>query len=389
MPQARSSTACYAPQLCAGATRSMWCGYPRRGRRGDMMNVSMWAKAVKVIPRVSKEEWNALDVISRWLIATRSAVLVMTFISAAIAGLLSARDGRFDLLLWVLVTIGLLFAHATNNLVNDFTDHLKGVDKDNYFRAQYGPQPLEHGLMTRGQALLYIAATGVVALAAGLVLVALRGEATLALLAIGAFFVLFYTWPLKYIGLGEVAVILVWGPLMVGGGYYVITGQQSLPVLFASLPVALAATTVLFGKHIDKLGDDAAKHIRTLPVLLGERTARYTTIAMFTLEYLLVIGLVLSGYVSVLLLVVLFALQWYVRAIRVYATRGRRDRHPNIRPISGRSGLPPSPFSTPGALEACSCWAWQPTWSHARLGCCNCRAEEEWKSGNRAVDQNR
>jgi len=160
--------------------------------------------------------------------------------------------------------------------------------------------------------------TGLIALAAGAVLVAVRGQATLALLAIGAFFVLFYTWPLKYIGLGEVAVIVVWGPLMVGGGYYVITGQQSPPVLFASLPVALAATTVLFGKHIDKLGDDAAKGIRTLPVLLGERTARYTTIAMFTLEYLLVIGLVLSGYASVLLLVVLFALQWYVRAVRVY-----------------------------------------------------------------------
>jgi 1,4-dihydroxy-2-naphthoate octaprenyltransferase len=302
-----------------------------------MMNVSMWAKAVKVIPRVSKEEWTALDVISRWLIATRSAVLVMTFISAAIAGLLSARDGRFDLLLWVLVTIGLLFAHATNNLVNDFTDHLKGVDKDNYFRAQYGPQPLEHGLMTRGQALLYIAVTGLIALAAGAVLVAVRGEATLALLAIGAFFVLFYTWPLKYIGLGEVAVIVVWGPLMVGGGYYVITGQQSLAVLFTSLPVALAATTVLFGKHIDKLGDDAAKHIRTLPVLLGERTARYTTIVMFTLEYLLVIGLVLSGYVSVLLLVVLFALQWYVRAIRAYShprpTGPPPEYPPNIWPL--------------------------------------------------------
>src|SRR2546430_10339218 len=32
----------------------------------------------------------------------------------------------------------------------------------------------------------------------------------------GAVFVLFYTYPLKYIGLGEVAVILVWGPLMIG-----------------------------------------------------------------------------------------------------------------------------------------------------------------------------
>jgi 1,4-dihydroxy-2-naphthoate octaprenyltransferase len=282
------------------------------------MNVSMWAKAVNVIPRVSKEEWNALDVISRWLIATRSAVLVMTFISAAIAGLLAFRDNSFNLLLWLMVTVGLLFAHATNNLVNDFTDHFKGVDKDNYFRAQYGPQPLEHGLMTRNQVLLYIAVTGMIALAAGLVLVAMRGQATLALMGIGAFFVLFYTWPLKYIGMGEVAVILVWGPLMVGGGYYVISGHVSSEVVLASLPVALAATTVLFGKHIDKLDADAAKGIRTMPVLLGERNARYATIVMFTLEYVLVLWLVFTGYMSWLLLAVFGALPWYRYAFMAY-----------------------------------------------------------------------
>jgi len=297
------------------------------------MNVSMWAKAVNVIPRVSKEEWDGLDVISRWLIATRSAVLVMTFISAAIAGLLAARAGHFNPLLWMMVTVGLLFAHATNNLVNDFTDHLKGVDKDNYFRAQYGPQPLEHGLMTRGQVFLYIAVTGLIALAAGAILVAVRGEATLALLGIGAFFVLFYTWPLKYIGMGEVAVILVWGPLMVGGGYYVITGAVSLPVILASLPVALAATTVLFGKHIDKLDADAGKGIRTMPVLLGEANARRATIVMLTLQYVLVAALVLSGYLSWLMLVVAAALPWYVRALRVY-------RQP--RPAAPPAAYPPN-----------------------------------------------
>src|SRR6185295_17458897 len=173
------------------------------------MNTTMWARAVTVIPRVSKDEWNALDVISRWLIATRSAVLVMTLNSGIIAGLLAARDGQFDFILWLMVTIGLLFAHATNNLVNDLTDHWKGVDKDNYFRAQYGPQPLEHGLMTRGEVLLYTAITGLIALAAGAVIISARGEGAVALLASGAFFVLFYTWPLKYIGIGEVAVILV------------------------------------------------------------------------------------------------------------------------------------------------------------------------------------
>ena len=284
-----------------------------------MVNVSMWAKAVNVIPRVTKDEWDGLDVVSRWLIATRSAVLVMTFNSAAIAGLLAARDGKFDLLLWSLVTFGLLFAHATNNLINDLTDHLKGVDKDNYFRSQYGPQPLEHGLMTKQQVLVYTAVTGLIALAAGVVLVALRGDATLTLLGLGAFFVLFYTWPLKYIGMGEVAVIIVWGPLMVGGGYYVITGDISSGVILASLPVALAATAVLFGKHTDKLEADAAKGIRTMPVLLGERNARYVTIGMLTLQYLLVIALVLRGDLSWLLLVVFAAMPWYVRALRAYS----------------------------------------------------------------------
>lgn len=292
-----------------------------------MVNVSMWARAVSVIPRVDKSEWDQLDLVSRWLIATRSAVLVMTFNSAAIAGLLAARDGAFDTVLWLLLTVGLLLAHATNNLVNDLTDHWKGVDKDNYFRSQYGPQPLEHGLLTQNQVLTYTAVTGLIALAAGVALVYLRGEATLYLLASGVFFVLFYTWPLKYIGMGEVAVIVVWGPLMVGGGYYVITGHLSTDVIIASLPVALAATTVLFGKHIDKLAADEAKGIRTMPVLLGETNARWATVGMLTLQYLLVFWLVASGALSWLMLVVLGAGNWYWLALRAY-TQPRPDAPP-------------------------------------------------------------
>ena len=41
------------------------------------MNVSMWFKALQTIPRITKEEWNKLDVISRWLIATRASVLIV------------------------------------------------------------------------------------------------------------------------------------------------------------------------------------------------------------------------------------------------------------------------------------------------------------------------
>ena len=73
------------------------------------MNFAMWAKALRVIPRINKEEWMQLDVISKWLISTRAAVLIMTFISAAIAGLLAAGAGMFDLGRWLLLAIGLDF----------------------------------------------------------------------------------------------------------------------------------------------------------------------------------------------------------------------------------------------------------------------------------------
>jgi 1,4-dihydroxy-2-naphthoate polyprenyltransferase len=282
------------------------------------MNIAMWGKALRVIPRLNKDEWRALDLVSKWLVATRAAVLIITFISAAIAGILALRAGKFDLTLWLLLTVGLLMAHATNNLLNDLTDHVKGVDKDNYFRAQYGPQPLEHGLLSMRQVLVYAAVTGLIALLAGSYLVYLRGTLGLILLGLGAFFVLFYTWPLKYIGLGEPAVLAVWGPLMIGGGYYIITGDWDWNVVIASLPYALGATTVIFGKHIDKFAADKAKGIHTLPVLLGERNARYAAIGMMMLQYALTIYLVAIGYFTPALLLVLPALKTFGLVFAVY-----------------------------------------------------------------------
>jgi 1,4-dihydroxy-2-naphthoate octaprenyltransferase len=273
------------------------------------MNITMWRKALQVIPHVSKEEWQKLDVISKWLISTRAAVLIMTFLSGAFAGIFAFRDGKFDLLKWVLLTLGLIFSHATNNLLNDYTDFNRGVDKDNYYRAQYGPQPLVHGLFTKRQQLTYAAVTGAIALVTGLILVFMTHSWwTVLLLGLGAFFVLFYTWPLKYIALGELAVLLVWGPLMIGGGYYVITGAWSWTVVLASLPYALGVTGVIFGKHIDKFEMDKERHIHTLPVVIGEKPARYTLVGMLILQYIIIFVLVLSGYFSLLMAAVLLAI---------------------------------------------------------------------------------
>lgn len=273
------------------------------------MNIPMWKKALQIIPSVTKSEWDELDLVSKWLISTRAAVLVMTFISAALAGLFALRDNKFDLLPWLALCLGLILAHATNNLFNDYTDFVRGVDKDNYFRTMYGPQPVAHGLMTTRQLLIYTAVTGLAATLFGLTLIAInRWDPVIwLLLGLGMFFVLCYTWPLKYIALGEIAVLLVWGPLMIGGGYYVLAHAWDWNVVWASLPYVLGVTTVIFGKHIDKISVDRAKKIFTLPVLLGEKLSRYTVIGMMILPYLLVVGLIATRYFTPVMLLVFLA----------------------------------------------------------------------------------
>jgi len=295
-----------------------------------MPNVAMWGKALTVMPRISKQDWDGLDIVSRWLIATRSAVIIMTFTSAAFAGLLAAKVGQFDLLLFALVTFGLCLAHATNNLVNDLTDYWKGVDKDNYFRTQYGPQTVQDGFLSVRQLMTYVALTGLAALAIGGYLVTLRGEIVLMLLGSGAFFVLFYTFPLKYMGLGEPAVLAVWGPLMVGGSYYVMTGEWSNNVAVASLAYAFGPTAVLFGKHIDKLAEDKGKKIRTLPVILGERVARYCVPAMLVAQFALLAYLMLIGYFSIAMLIPFAAVPSLRRVWQVYKNPRPSEAPPEL-----------------------------------------------------------
>jgi 1,4-dihydroxy-2-naphthoate octaprenyltransferase len=212
--------------------------------------------------------------------------------------------------------LGLMLAHATNNLLNDLTDSHRGIDAGNYYRNQYGIHVLEDGLMSRKQFYVYVALTGSAALAVGAYLVLARGGLTLPLMLAGAFFVLFYTWPLKYIGLGEPAVLLVWGPLMVGGSYYVSTGQWSASAAWLGLLYGIGPTTVLFGKHIDKLEMDRDKGVRTLPVLLGQTAARRVTQVLLLSQYLGCAALVVTGREHWILGIVLLSVPALLRALK-------------------------------------------------------------------------
>ncbi len=266
------------------------------------------------------DAWRASSFAARWLIASRAPVLVMTFSSAAVGGVLAGLAGPVDGIAWALCVAGLLLAHATNNQLNDFTDSALGIDRGNYFRNRYGAHVLEDGLLSRRQLCVSIALTGAAALAIGAYLSLRIGPAVLWPLGAGAFFLLFYTYPLKRLGFGEIAVLLVWGPLMTGGSYLAATGTWSNWAALIGFVQALPPTTVIFGKHIDKLRFDAAKGIRTMPVRLGAARARAAVIGMLALPYACVPLLVTFGRLPWTALIVFAALPHAIRVSRTFRT---------------------------------------------------------------------
>ncbi len=123
------------------------------------------------------------------------------------------------------------------------------------------------------------------------VLTLARGWPVLAFALAGFVLSVAYTAPplrLKKHGLGEPDVFVVWGPLMVCGTYYSAVGTVGWDIVLASLPYGLLCTTVLMGKHIDKIPFDEPLGIHTLPVILGAERARVATLAMMVGFYVLV-----------------------------------------------------------------------------------------------------
>ena len=244
----------------------------------------------------------SLDGLTRWIVVTRAAVLPMTIVAGLVAGMLAVRAPGFSWGLFALALLGITVAHTANNLMNDLADTDVGLDTDSYPRALYAPHPILSGLVSRKQLL---GAIGLCTLVDFVIMVAIASQRGLVVVAfaVGGLALSYaYTAPplrLKKHGLGEPDVFVTWGPLMVAGTYFSAVGHLPWQVWVASVPYGLLCTTVLMGKHIDKIPYDEPTGTRTIPVILGEPRARRLTI-----------GLVFGFYGAVVLAVAVGALPW-------------------------------------------------------------------------------
>jgi 1,4-dihydroxy-2-naphthoate octaprenyltransferase len=281
-----------------------------------------WVGAFTGFYPAQAEEFGHLDPVTRFLYAARSVILVISAQSAVMAALLAATDRRFEVLPFVFVFVGYVVLHAVSNLSNDYFGYRRGHDTDDSPRRRYTLHPIASGAVTPRLLASGLVVLGVVALGIAAYFVALRGWPAVWLAVIG--FVLLYAYDaapraLKELGLGEVAAFVVWGPLMIGGGYYVITGHWSGAAFAASVPPGLGVMSILVGKHIDQRGFDSEHHQRTLPVVLGERSARLLNEAAVAGMYVASAVAISVGALTPFVAVVLLAAPRALRALRIMA----------------------------------------------------------------------
>jgi 1,4-dihydroxy-2-naphthoate octaprenyltransferase len=285
-------------------------------RRGPLA----WVGAFTGFYPASAHDLSGLDPVARFLYAARSVILVISAQAAVIAGLLAATDRRFQAVPFVLAFLGYVVLHGISNLSNDYFGYRRGHDTDDSPRRRYTLHPVASGAFSMRFLATGLTLLALVTLAIGGYFVALRGWGAVVLAIAGA--VLLYSYDaapraLKELGLGELAAFVVWGPLMIGGGYFVITGRWSGDAFLASVPYGLGVASILVGKHIDQRGFDIAQQQNTLPVLLGEGGARLLNRSIVVSMYLVTAVAVALGALSPWLAVVLVAVPRALHALRV------------------------------------------------------------------------
>jgi 1,4-dihydroxy-2-naphthoate octaprenyltransferase len=260
------------------------------------------------------------DGVALFLYAARSVILIISAQAAIIAGLLAAGARLFDWRDFLGVLAGFLVAHMISNLSNDYVGYSRGHDTPDSPRMRYTVHPLASGLLDRRTLRAGLALLAAIGLGITAYFIAERGVMAAAFAVAGIALLFLYDaapTPLKSVGLGEFAVLLVWGPLMIGGGYAMIAGRLSVDAMLASLPYGLAVMTILVGKHIDQMDFDAGKGIRTLPVLIGARGARALNVAAIVAIYLIVAVLIGLGRLTPFAAVIAVALPRAIDAVRI------------------------------------------------------------------------
>jgi 1,4-dihydroxy-2-naphthoate octaprenyltransferase len=242
--------------------------------------------------------------IALWWRAVRPFAFTVSVIPPILGSLIAVSENpglKFNWFHFFLTLIGCMIAHSGANLLSDYYDFRKGVDR----LGTLGSSGVLVERLMRPQEVLYgaLAADFMASLIGAYFIFSLpNGIMLFWIILVGAVLSFFYTakpFALKYHGLGDIAVFVSFGPAMTLGAYFVQTHRLSWSPILYALPIAFLVDAILHSNNLRDIQNDTTARISTVAILLAESRAKWM--------YYLLLG---SAYLSILVLIFLTRLPW-------------------------------------------------------------------------------
>ena len=245
----------------------------------------------------------------------------MSLISVSVGTLLAAEEGSVSWVWFAVTAVGITLFHAAANLINDYFDTLYDIDQQDSPTAKYRPQPIISGMLTPRQTIVEASVFLALTIAIGMTAAVIRSWHILWIGLIGLFTSIYYTaGPIKfkYRALGEFAVFMMWGPLMIEGAYAVQRQALSMKALYISVPFGVLVALVLFANNMRDIAYDSRHNIKTVGTILGSRNSFILFAGMIALAYAYVLGMILIGIMSLWGLLIFLSIPKAVSLLRTF-----------------------------------------------------------------------
>jgi 1,4-dihydroxy-2-naphthoate polyprenyltransferase len=254
-------------------------------------------------------------VLSTWLRVIRIRFLLASVIAVSNGLAITYwKYSTIDPVYAILTYVGVVFLHASVDLLNDYWDYKRGMDiatKRTKFSGGTGVLP-ENLLKPRT---VYIAGLVFLILGAsiGTYFIAIRGVTIAIILGFAVIAIYFYSTTIVNAGLGELFVAIK-GAMIVLGSLYVQNATLEPAAIYGGAIVGLLSATVLFINSFPDYEADKSKGRRTLVIILGRKVAS-TTFPMFIIAaYALIAGGIFFGLTKVYCLICFVSMPLAIRS---------------------------------------------------------------------------
>lgn len=227
-----------------------------------------------------------------WIEAARLRTLPLAFSSIILGTCLAAARAHFDGVIFILCLLTTLFYQVLSNYANDYGDGIKGTDDDRVGEKR----AVATGSISLAAMRRAITVFAVLSFVSGTTLSILATSdmdiwVTLSFILLGFLAILAaitYTVGNRaygYYGLGDLAVLIFFGVVGVGGSYFLQAGSLDWPVLLPALATGLLAVGVLNLNNMRDIATDRINGKNTLAVHFGLRGAKVYHLVLIVLAF--------------------------------------------------------------------------------------------------------